>query len=181
MTIASPTVNTTSPIQGTSHQRGHKPPSMDNTATALGLSTDDLQSQLKSGKTLNDVAKAQGVSSDDLLKAFKSDLAANKPADAPALGDDQLTQWRARSPRARARTAQAATVAPPPRKGDGNGDDTASNLSTLAGNLGLSSDELLEKLQSGTNANSLWGASTNNPYAAAKFNVPGGVAVDTYA
>ena len=105
-----------------------------------------------------------------------------KPADAPALGDDQLTQM-------------ASTIAagkgphgpgghggpPPPRRGDVDGDDTAANLSTLAGNLGLSSDELLEKLQSGTDANSLWGASTNNPYAAAKFNVPGGVAVDTYA
>lgn len=153
---------------------------MDNTATALGLSTDDLQSQLKSGKTLNDVAKAQGVSSDDLLKALKSDLAANKPADAPAPGDDQLTQMASSIAAGKGPHGPGGHGGPPPpRKGDG--DDTASNLSTLAGNLGLSSDELLEKLQSGTNPNSLWGASTNNPYAAAKFNAPGGVAVDTYA
>jgi hypothetical protein len=95
MTIGSVSFNNASAVQGASgHARGPKPPAMDNTAEALGLSTDDLQGQLKSGKTLDDVAKAQGVSSDDLLKALKSDLTANKPAGAPELSDDQLTGGR---------------------------------------------------------------------------------------
>jgi hypothetical protein len=96
MTIGSLSINSTSAVQSASGQhRGQKPPAMDKTAEALGLSTDDLKGQLKSGKTLNDIAKTQGVSSDDLLKALKSDLTASKPANAPELSDDQLTQMAA--------------------------------------------------------------------------------------
>src|SRR6201999_2857166 len=73
-------------------QRQQKPPAMDTTAKLLGLSSDDLQSELKNGKTLNDIASEKGVSTDDLTNAVKSDLKANKPADAPDLSDDQLTQ-----------------------------------------------------------------------------------------
>ena len=81
MTIGSVSFNNASAVQSASgHPRGPKPPAMDNTAEALGLSTDDLQGQIKSGKTLDDIAKAQGVA-DDLLKALKSDLTANnRPA-----------------------------------------------------------------------------------------------------
>jgi hypothetical protein len=93
MTIGSLSATSTSAVQSaSSHHRGPKPPAMDNTAEALGLSTDDLKTQLKSGKTLDDIAKAQGLSSDDLLKALKSDLSANKPAGAPELSNDQLTE-----------------------------------------------------------------------------------------
>ncbi|WP_250009863.1 hypothetical protein [Actinoplanes sp. M2I2] len=40
-------------------------------ADALGLSSDDLKTALKSGKSLNDVAEEQGVSHDDLITAIK--------------------------------------------------------------------------------------------------------------
>jgi hypothetical protein len=49
-------------------------------AKALSLSTDDLKSKLKDGKTLSDVAEARGVSHDDLIAAIK----AGRPSDAPA-------------------------------------------------------------------------------------------------
>jgi hypothetical protein len=86
------TLNSTTAVQSTTNRRQHKEMSMDNTAQALGLSADDLKTQLKSGKTLDDIAKAQGVSGDDLTTALKKDLTANKPADAPELSDDQLTK-----------------------------------------------------------------------------------------
>jgi hypothetical protein len=61
-------------------------------AKALGMSTDDLESQLKSGKSLSDVASAQGVSQDDLVAAIAADLKTHKPDGAPALSDAQATQ-----------------------------------------------------------------------------------------
>jgi hypothetical protein len=65
---------------------------LDPAAKALGMSTDDLESQLKSGKSLSDVASAQGVSQDDLVAAIATDLKTHKPDGAPALSDAQATQ-----------------------------------------------------------------------------------------
>jgi hypothetical protein len=95
MTISA--LSTTTDVQALQSQPQHRrrPPSMDNTAQLLGLSTDDLQSALKSGQTLDDLASSKGVSSTDLTNAITSDIQANKPADAPQLSDDQLTQMAA--------------------------------------------------------------------------------------
>jgi hypothetical protein len=61
-------------------------------AKALGMSTDDLETQLEAGKSLSDVASAQGVSQDDLVAAIAADLKTRKPDGAPALSDAQATQ-----------------------------------------------------------------------------------------
>jgi hypothetical protein len=183
MTIGSVSFNNAGAIQGASgHPRGPKPPAMDNTAEALGLSTDDLQNQLKSGRTLDDIAKAQGVSSDDLLKALKSDLTANKPAGAPELSDDQLTALATGIAAGKGPHGPGGPGgSPPPRRIGSDDSTTDTNLATLADGLGISTDELLQKLQGGFNTSSLWGSSTTNPYASSKYSVAGGVAVDTYA
>lgn len=183
MTIGSVSFNNASAVQGaSSHPRGPKPPAIDNAADALGLSADDLQGQLKSGKTLDDIAKAQGVSSDDLLKALKSDLTANKPAGAPQLSGDQLTDLATSIAVGKGPHGPGgAGGSPPPRRVGGEDSATDTNLATLADGLGISSDELLQKLQGGFSTSSLWGSSTTNPYTAGKYNVSGGVAVDTYA
>jgi hypothetical protein len=155
---------------------------MDNTAEALGVSTDDLQDQLKSGKTLDDIAKTQGVSSDDVLKALKTDLTANKPAGAPELSDDQLTEIASSIAAGKGPQGPGGPGGPPPPRRIGGDDSTTDpNLATLADGLGISSAELLQKLQGGFNTSSLWGSSTTNPYTTGKYSVAGGVAVDTYA
>jgi hypothetical protein len=43
------------------HRHGHRKAAMDAAAKALGMSSDDLQSALKSGKSLKDIASTQGV------------------------------------------------------------------------------------------------------------------------
>ncbi|MGI5242393.1 hypothetical protein [Dactylosporangium sp. CA-139066] len=53
---------------------------MTSVAKALSMSTDELKSRLRDGKSLTDVANAQGVSHDDLIAAIE----AGKPGDAPA-------------------------------------------------------------------------------------------------
>ncbi|MFG1607703.1 hypothetical protein [Actinoplanes sp. NPDC049265] len=47
-------------------------------AEKLNLSGDDLKSQLRDGKSLDDIATAQGVSHDDLIAAIKAGLPADK-------------------------------------------------------------------------------------------------------
>jgi hypothetical protein len=166
-----------------------KPPDMTNTAKALGLSSDDLQSELQSGKTLDSIAQDKGVSSDDLLSAVKSDLQANKPADAPELSDDQLTQMA---------TSIAAGKGPGGpggahghHHGGGGGQatasilgtdasDTSSNLSSLADALGTSSDDLLSQLSSGNDLSSLFGQSGSATWNSSGASTSG-LAVDTYA
>ena len=194
MTISSLSSSTdvTALTQTAASQRQRpKPPDMTNTAKALGLSTDDLKTQLDSGATLDSIAQQKGVSSDDLLSAVKTDLQANKPADAPDLSDDQLTQMA---------TNVAAGKGPGGpggahghhHHGGGSGQadasilgtdasDTSSNLSSLADALGTSSNDLLSQLTSGSSdfvsAFSAAGSATWNSSGAST----GGLVVDTYA
>jgi len=65
---------------------------MESAATALGISVDDLMTQLRDGKSLADVAQAQGISVDklktDLLAQVKSELDT-------AVSDGKITQSQA--------------------------------------------------------------------------------------
>lgn len=165
--------------QATAVQRHRpKPPDMTNTAKALGLSNDDLQTQLKSGKTLNAIAQDKGVSSDDLLSAVKSDLQANKPADAPALSDDQLTQMATNIAAGKGPGgAHGHHGGPPPGT---QASDTSSNLSSLADALGTSADDLLSQLSSGTDLSSLFSQSGSATWNSSGASTSG-LAVDMYA
>jgi hypothetical protein len=71
---------------------GTTPPSMSNTASLLGISTDTLSSDLQSGQTVSSLASSAGVSSSDLLSAVEQDMSANAPSAAGSLSSDQLTQ-----------------------------------------------------------------------------------------
>jgi hypothetical protein len=141
------------------HQHRRPEPSLDNTAKLLGVSADDLRTQLKSGTTLDDLATAKGVSSSDLLTAVKSDLKANKPADAPELSDDQLTQMA--TDIAAGKRPERPAGPPPARQ------DTGARLEDLADTLGVSQEDLLNALRNGAKVDAT--------------AVDGGVAVDTYA
>jgi hypothetical protein len=167
------------------HHGGGKPPSLDNTASLLGESADDLTTQLKSGKTLNDIATAQGVSSTALVAALKTDITANRPAGAPAVGDVQLTSMA---------TAIAAGKGPGGGGGGGFGGQQAvssatdvdatkaeANLKQMASTLGVSQTDLLNQLSSGVSFSALLGNAGTNPYTASTYAVSGGLAVDQYA
>jgi hypothetical protein len=83
--IVSTTTTATSAVSGRHHQRQDP---MAKVADALGMSGDDLKTELKSGKSLNDVATEKGVSHDDLIAAIKSGMpsgaASGTDADATA-------------------------------------------------------------------------------------------------
>ncbi len=63
-------------VEGTSNHHRHGMPAKVLSAVAdkLGMSSQDLKSQLDSGKSLADVAKAKGLSRDDLVATIKSAL-----------------------------------------------------------------------------------------------------------
>ena len=184
MTIGSITTSTASALQGASgsHHR-HKPPSLDKTAELLGVSSDDLGTELKSGKTLDDIASDKGVSSDDLLSALKTDLKANKPAGAPELSDDQLTQMATGIAAGKGPGGPGGPGGPRPRHGGDDADATTAeaNLKSLASKLGMSQTDLLDKLTSGSSFSDLLGTASDNPYTSSSYAVGGGVAVDEYA
>jgi hypothetical protein len=175
--------------QAAQQRQRPKPPDMTNTAKALGLSADDLQSKLKSGRTLDAIAQDEGVSSDDLLSAVKTDLQANKPADAPALSDDQLTQMATGIAAGKGPGGPGGPHGHHHGGGSGQADasilgtaasDTSSNLSSLADALGTSSDDLLSQLSSGTDLSSLFSQSGSATWSSSGAST-GGLAVDLYA
>jgi polyhydroxyalkanoate synthesis regulator phasin len=74
------------------HDRGGHLGDLDAAASYLGLTEDQLRTQLQSGKTLADVAKAQGKSVDGLIDAL---VAATKKDLDDAVADGRLTKAQA--------------------------------------------------------------------------------------
>jgi hypothetical protein len=65
-------------------------------AEALGMTTDELSTELQEGKTLEDIAEAQGVDIDTVKAAIKAaELTETKEAIAQAVTDGTITQAKA--------------------------------------------------------------------------------------
>jgi len=111
-------------------------------AKTLGLSTDELRTQLRDGKSLAEVAKAQGVDKQKLIDALV------------AAGEKRLDEAKANLPD---RVAEAVDAAHVPGEGGfgrggrgpgGRGFDGA-GLATAAKALGVSEDDLKSALRDG--------------------------------
>jgi hypothetical protein len=170
--------------QASAGRRPHTPPpdAFKSTASLLGVSTDDLKSQLDSGETLDSLASAKGVSSNDLLSAVTQDLKDNRPAGAPPLSDDRLTAIA---------SGIASGTGPrgvggfghgqPPSKASGTtASDPTQTLQSLADVLGTTPDDLLTQMQSGTDLSSLFNQSGSATWGS-KGASTSGLAVDLYA
>jgi hypothetical protein len=125
----------------THSHRGKDP--MAAVATKLGLSSDDLKSQLKSGKSLDDIATAQGVSHDDLISAIKSGMPADKASGTDA---DEMAE----------KIASTKGMPPPPPggmhgpKGSNSGIQDSSKLSGVSKLLDMDSDDVSSQATSAT-------------------------------
>lgn len=153
--------------------RHHKPPEMTKTAELLGMTTDDLEQARKSGQSLSDLAAGKGVSKDDLVASIGEDLKAGQPDGAPQLSDAQLTQMATN-------IADGKRPARPPRDGDARigGDRAQSNLASLADELGVDQNTLLDALNSdGFDVSSLLKQSNYSSSA----DLANGLAIDRYA
>lgn len=124
--------------------RGHRisDKTMDAVATKLGMSTDDLKSALASGSSMTDLAQKAGVSKDDLVSTIASTL--------PSQGGADATQVATRI----ADHTRPTGARPAHGGGDGGGDGGASavgqGIDALSSALGISSDDLMQRLTDGT-------------------------------
>jgi lambda repressor-like predicted transcriptional regulator len=131
-------------------------------AKALGLSTDDVISQLKDGKSLGDIADAQGVSRDDLATALKNGMPDGAAASPNA--DEVVNNIinRVGMPQRHHGTPPADDTS------TSSGDSTASGvlgssltssqestLNALSSLLGTDSSSLMDSLKAGTSLSDL--------------------------
>jgi hypothetical protein len=123
------------------------PPVLSSVASLLGMSTDDLVASLKGGSSMSDLASQKGVSRDDLLAAITQGLQADQTAAATGQAGDP--------------SALAGQIAD--QKGlpghhhhhhheggsGGAGTDLQQKVSDLSAALGISTDQLVQALQTG--------------------------------
>jgi hypothetical protein len=139
------------------------PPPLTQTSKLLGLSTDELTTDLQSGKTLSSLANQKGVSSSMLVASVESDLKNNAPAGSTP-SSSQLKQAASsliqggHGRHHHGGGGISALSLLQSTSGSSSTDATAtstSGLSNTATLLGLSGSQLASSLQSGTTLSSL--------------------------
>ncbi|HEX2575602.1 MAG TPA: hypothetical protein VHK88_04585 [Aquihabitans sp.] len=141
-----PTTSTTAPAdpapgsgageRGEGLGRGGKGIDLDVAAETLGLTVDELRTELEAGKTLAQVAEAEGVERQVLVDALV------------AAGEARLDEARATLPERVAELADR-TLPAGGRGGPGGGHGRGPHLEAAAEALGLTPEELRTRLQDG--------------------------------
>ena len=141
MSISS--ITSTSAPQPTArpHHGGGPEKTMKAVADELGMSTDDLKAKLKDGSTMADLAKAAGVSQDDLVATIKSTLPTQGP-DGASTDTTKMATDIANGVRPQRHASQNKPDA-----------DLGQGLDALSTALGISSDDLLDRLTNGSGIN----------------------------
>ena len=145
LTSAATTATTATAGAAPAH-RGHRisDATMDAVAKKLGISTDDLKSSLASGQSMTELAQKAGVSKDDLVSTIAGTLPSTgrdgQPVDATALATRIADHTRPTGSAGRSAPAQA----------DGDGSAVGHGIDALSSALGISSDDLLQRLTDGT-------------------------------
>lgn len=137
---------------------------VEDAAKALGMTPDDVMSQLRDGKSLGDIADEKGVSRDTLATALKAGM----PADRAASGDSDKAVDKIIDQVGTARGPRGPKGPPPPPPassssstgssgvyGDSLTTEQQSTLAKLADLLGTDSGSLLGDLKSGTSLSSM--------------------------
>lgn len=152
MTISLTGAASSGATQAVQHGRHGDRGLLQSAAKALGMSVDDVRSQLQGGKSLADLAQDKGVSREDLLSALKQD-APQRMKDSGNLDQMLTTAIDRKGPPLGPRGAGG-----PDHDGDHTGGVLSggslsaakqSTLDTLSSLLAVSSSELTASLQSG--------------------------------
>jgi uncharacterized protein YidB (DUF937 family) len=157
------------------HRRGHGgfEKTFSAVADTLKMSTDDVKKDLAAGKSLTDIASAAGVSKDDLVSTIASTLPSSTP-------DGALVDTTAIATRMADSTRNAPLPGPSAAAGARGGSDLGKGIDTLASALGISSDDLLQRLTDGSGISDLL---TSNPAVSSQLSdlQNKGALVDGYA
>jgi hypothetical protein len=149
-----------------------QPPAMTQTAQLLGISSDQLSTDLQSGSTLTSLAGAAGVSSSDLLSSVETDMKADAPDGVSSVSSSQLTQM----------ATDFINGTAPSGSPSGTGATASANLDSLADAVGMDPSELLSQLTSGQDLSQLLGSAGQTGYGSTVADsVSGGVMFDQYA
>lgn len=133
----------TQALAGSASSTGGQTSVLQNVASLLGMTTDDLTAALRNGSSMSDLASQKGISRDDLLSAITAGLQTSANAVASGHADT---------------SARAGQIAD--RKGIGghhhrhhgggsSASDMQQNVADLAASLGVSTDQLVQALQTG--------------------------------
>lgn len=117
-----------------------RPPFLDAAASALGLSADELDEKLRSGESLTDIAQAQGVSPEALQAALAADIKQHHPDTSDDIASkiaSRIIEGPGQPPPSGPDAAQRGQHGPPPF------------ITAAAEALGLSADELTQRLKAG--------------------------------
>jgi hypothetical protein len=128
------------PATGGTRAPKDRPDPLAAVAEKLGLSSDELKTRLKDGKSLDDVATAQGVPHDELIAAIKAGL----PAEAASGTDATETAEK---------IATTKGMPPPPPggpKGEHTGIQDPDKLSRLSELLAMDTDDVTTQAASAT-------------------------------
>jgi DNA-binding phage protein len=126
---------------------------LSNVANLLGMSTDDLTTALRNGSSMSDLASQKGISRDDLLAAINQGLQSS--ANTAASGQTDTSSLAGQ-------IADRKGVGGHHHHHHGGGGDSSStdlqqNVTDLASSLGISSDQLVQALQTGLASSSTSG------------------------
>lgn len=148
MTVSIPSATTSGAVNG-AHQ-GRFDTTMKAVADKLGMSTDELKKALASGQSMTDIAQSKGVGKDDLV----STIAATLPTtgrDGSTIDTTQMATRIADSTR-RERPSRPSSDA---GTASGSDSDLGKGIEALASALGVSSDDLLQRLTDGSGISDL--------------------------
>jgi uncharacterized protein YidB (DUF937 family) len=147
ITAVSGTSQTSAAWQTQRAGRGHGAmrKAFDAAAQTLGMSTSDLRDALKGGQSMSSLAQSKGVSTDTLTSAISSALSGTDSS----LSTSQATEMAQRIV-AGPQGGNGGPDGPPPGGKGGPPPAIGSAMDSLAGTLGISSDDLKSSLQSGT-------------------------------
>jgi uncharacterized protein YidB (DUF937 family) len=148
-TIPSTAANGVSATAGaTPAHRGHRisDATMDAVAAKLGMSTDDLKSSLAKGQSMTDLAQKAGVSKDDLVSTIAATLSSQgvngQTVDPTQLATRIADHARPTGGHGGHQAASGAT--------GGAGSAVGQGIDALSSALGISSDDLVQRLTDGT-------------------------------
>jgi hypothetical protein len=138
--------------------RGHRisDATMDAVAKKLGMSTDDLKSSLATGQSMTDLAQKAGASLDDLVSTIASTLS-SQGANGQVVDTTQLATRIADHARPTGGhgghpVASSATT--------GGSTTVGQGIDSLSRALGISSDDLMQRLTDGTGIGDLLGGNS---------------------
>ncbi len=132
---------------GTHGNRGGRGPKLDAAAEAIGVTPEELRTELEAGKSIADIAQAKGVSVDAVIDALVADMKAHLDEEV-ASGEYTQAEADAKLAEFTTRVTEMVNTSGLPAPKGGHGKHGAS-LDTVATTIGITTEALRTELEAG--------------------------------